>query len=123
MKKTWIKSILYLHILIAIYSTSGIFSKLASQCAFMSFSFCLYYGCIIGLLGIYAIGWQQIIKHLPLTVAFANKAVTIIWGIIWGVVFFHESVSLSNILGAAIVFLGVILYVTSASSEVENNEK
>ena len=32
----------------------------------------------------YAFGWQQVIKHLPLTTAYANKAVTVVWGILLG---------------------------------------
>ena len=32
----------------------------------------------------YAAGWQQVIKHLPLTTAYANKAVTVVWGILAG---------------------------------------
>lgn len=74
-----------------IYSMSGICSKLASGEKFLSPHFCLYYAIIILLLGFYAIGWQQIIKRLPLTTAFANKAVTVVWGIIWGAVFFRKS--------------------------------
>ena len=82
--------------MLMIYSMSGICSKLASGEAFLSFRFCFYYAIIILLLGFYAIGWQQIIKRLPLTTAFANKAVTVIWGIIWGAVFFHEKVTVGK---------------------------
>ena len=60
-----------LHILLMVYSMSGIFSKLASGEPFLSLKFCLYYGGVIAILGVYALGWQQIVKRLPLTVAFA----------------------------------------------------
>lgn len=79
--------------------------------------FILLYGCIIGLLGFYAIVWQQIIKRLPLTTAFANKAVTVVWGIIWGAVFFHERITPGKLLGAAIVIAGVFVYVLSEKQE------
>lgn len=72
--------------------------------------FCLYYAIIILLLGFYAIGWQQIIKRLPLTTAFANKAVTVVWGIIWGAVFFQEKVTIGKVIGAILVILGVVVY-------------
>ena len=62
------------------------------------------------LLGFYAIAWQQIIKRLALTTAFANKAVTIVWGIIWGIIFFQEHVSVNQIVGAIIVIIGVVMY-------------
>lgn len=108
--KSKIKTLFLLHLLLMFYSMSGICSKLAAGQSFLSIQFCFYYAIIIGLLGVYAIGWQQIIKRLPLTTAFANKAVTVVWGIIWGSVFFHEQISLGKIVGAALVVAGVALY-------------
>jgi len=88
MKK--IKTTLLLHGILMLYSMGGIFSKLAGAEPILSFKFCLYYGMIIGILGIYAIGWQQIIKRMPLTTAFANKAVTVVWDL-FGALFFSGS--------------------------------
>ena len=113
MRKETIKTLLILHIMIMIYSMSGICSKRAAAVPFLSIEFCLYYCGIILLLGFYAIGWQQIIKRLPLTTAFANKAVTVVWGIVWGVLFFHEKVSIGNVIGAVLVMAGVILFAKS----------
>lgn len=113
MDKTKLKTLFGLHILLLVFSLSGICSKLASGEPFLSFKFCLFYGGVIAILGIYAICWQQIIKRLPLTTAYANKAITIVWGIVWGVVFFGEKVSIGKLIGAAIVICGVILYVTT----------
>ena len=109
MNKSKIKTLFLLHIMLMIYSMSGICSKMAAKENFLSFKFCFYYAMIIVLLGFYAIGWQQIIKRLPLTTAFANKAVTVVWGIIWGTVFFHESISVGKIVGAALVIFGVVV--------------
>lgn len=100
-----------LHILIAIYSLGGICSKFAAQQEFLSFWFIFFYGLVILNLGIYAIVWQQIIKHLPLNTAYANKAVTIVWGILWGFIFFQEQIKWNMLLGAAIVIVGVVLVV------------
>lgn len=66
-----------------LYSTSGIFSKLAANAEIMSSKFVFCYIIILLLLATYAVGWQQVIKRLPLTTAFANKAVTVVWGILW----------------------------------------
>lgn len=100
-----------LHILLAIYSLGGICSKFAAQQEFLSFWFIFFYGLVILNLGIYAIVWQQIIKHLPLNTAYANKAVTIVWGILWGFIFFQEQIKWNMLLGAAIVIVGVVLVV------------
>ncbi len=116
-----LKTLFFLHILLMVYSTSSICSKKAAGTTFLSMEFCIYYGLIILLLGFYAIGWQQIIKRLPLTTAFANKAVTVVWGIIWGIVFFHEPITVSNVVGAMLVIAGVVLY-AYADQEGKENE-
>lgn len=114
------KTLLCLHLLLLVYSTSVIFSKLAARESFLSFRFCLYYICIILLLGLYAIGWQQIIKRLPLTTAFANKAATVLWGLVWGMLVFHESLSAGKLLGAALVIAGVVLFAFADKEEAGN---
>lgn len=116
-KISHMKTIIILHIILAIYSTSTIFSKLASKQEFLSAKFCVYYALIIILLGLYAIGWQQIIKRLPLTTAFANKAVTVVWGIIWGFLFFREPITLGKIIGALMVVGGIIMYAIADGEE------
>ena len=107
------KTLVLLHLMLMVYSMSGIFSKLAAGQPFLSFRFCLYYGAIIALLGLYAIGWQQIIKRMPLTLAFANKAVTTVWGMIWGVLFFQEQVTVGKLLGIVLVVAGVVVFSTA----------
>ena len=108
--KSKVKTLILLHGILAVYSTSTIFSKLAAGQKFLSMKFCLYYGLIILLLGFYAIGWQQIIKRMPLTAAFANKAVTVVWGIIWGFVFFKEPITPGKVVGAILVIVGIVMY-------------
>ena len=110
MSKGKLKTIFLLHLMLMVYSVSGICSKLAAGTEFLSFEFCLYYGVILFLLLFYAIGWQQIIKRIPLTTAFANKAVTVVWGLIWGAIFFGESITIGKVIGALLVIAGVVLY-------------
>lgn len=117
MKNTGLKWLIMLHILLGVYSMSGILSKLAGQASFLSIRFILCYAGVIGLLGVYAIGWQQIIKRMDLTTAFANKAVTVVWGIVWGWLFFGEAVTVGKLIGAAVVISGVILYVRADTGE------
>lgn len=105
-----VKTLFALHMLLMVYSTSGILSKLAAGVDFLSIEFCLYYGGVLLLLGFYAIGWQQILKRLPLTTAFSNKAVTIVWGIIWGALFFFEPITLPKAAGALLIIAGVVLF-------------
>ena len=108
------KTILALNILLIFFSLGGIFSKLASKQSFLSLKFILCYGSLLFIMFVYAIGWQQIIKRLPLTMAYANRAITIVWGIIWGLLFFNEKLNVGKIIGAVIVIAGVLLYVTES---------
>lgn len=117
--KQRIKSLLLLHIMLMVYSLSGVCSKMASQQPFLSFRFCLYYGAIIVLLGFYAIAWQQIIISIPLTTAFANKAVTTVWGLVWGFLFFHEQITLGKLFGVGLVIAGVVLFSTADREETQ----
>ena len=112
-----------LHILLMVFSLSGVASKLASTHPFLSVPFILYYGLMVVVLGVYAIGWQQVIKRLPLTTAYANRAVTVIWGIVWGAVLFHESVSVQKVLGAVIVLVGVALYAVADHAQQEGGDR
>ena len=116
-KNVNVSVLLGLHILLLVYSVSSVFSKLASGYAFLSIGFVLCYGAVLLLLGIYAVFWQQIIKRLPLMTAYANKAVTVVWGIVWGAVIFHEEITLGKALGAVMVIAGVILYVSGDDIE------
>ena len=62
---------------------------------------------------VYAVIWQQILRRMPLTVAYSNKPVTLVWGIIWGSLIFKEEISWNMVLGAAIIFAGIYLVVSS----------
>lgn len=106
-------NIIALNILLMVYSMSGICSKFAAKAQFLSIKFILCYGIFLFLLVFYAFGWQQIIKKMPLTTAYANKAITIVWGMIWGVLFFQEEISIKKIFGALVVVIGVVLYAKS----------
>lgn len=117
MKK--IKPFMILHLILMLYSAGGIFSKLAAGEEFLSLNFILFYGIVILNLAVYALLWQQVLKQLPLTTAYANKAVTIIWGMLWGMLFFQETISVQNIIGAVIVLAGVILMVTGEDKKHE----
>ncbi|MEC4273287.1 transporter [Adlercreutzia sp. R25] len=96
-------------------------SKLAAGVSFLSWEFVGLYAGIIALLGLYAIGWQQILRRMPLTTAFSNKAVTIVWGIVWGALFFSESITLGKVIGALFIIAGVILF-SHADSELPEKD-
>ena len=113
-----IKKHIILQLVVLIYAASVIPSKLASNEPFLSFKFCLYYGLIILLLGIYAILWQQVLKKFPLTIAYASKATSIIWCLLIGYFVFNEKITFFNVVGSLLVIIGIIIMVKGG----ENNE-
>ena len=96
---------------------TGIASKLAAGEEFLSFRFILFYGLVLFGLFLYAIGWQQIIKHMPLISAYANRGVTVIWGLVWGYFIFSEKITARSLIGAAIIICGIVLIVTADAKE------
>ena len=107
--KISVKTILVFQAVVMLYTLSSVAAKLAAGQPPLSQGFLLFYGVEIVLLGIYALAWQQVIKHWELSVAYANRSMAILWSLIWAVVFFRESVTINNIIGVVIVFLGTML--------------
>lgn len=107
------KSYLLLHLLLLVYSFASVFSKMAGGKPFLSGPFLLLYGASLLMLIVYALLWQQVLKELPLSVAFANKGAVLLWGMVLGWLFFDESISLVKLLALAIVFVGIFLVVTA----------
>ena len=112
-KGTKIKTLLTLQLLFFIYSLGGIFSKYAANSGICSLQFFIFYGLVLLDMIVYAVIWQQVLRHVPLVTAYANKATTTIWGLLWGIFLFDEAVSLKKVLGIIIIVAGIILVVTS----------
>lgn len=109
MKTADIKKYIYLHALFFIYSLTAILGKLASNVTFMSLKFIFFYGSILLILFLYAILWQQIIKRMSLVTAYTNKAIVVVWGMLWGNLIFGERITLGMIIGTIIIFIGIYL--------------
>lgn len=120
MKKTDWKVIVALQALLILFSFANVLSKAASRHPLLSVPFCLCYGGMIAVLGLYAIGWQQVIKRIPLTTAYANRAVCTFWTLLWSVLFFGEQITLGKVLGAAVVVTGVVLYTSAGAADVQS---
>ena len=108
-KKTKLKEIFILQIVIAIYTLSTVCAKFASGQEFMSFKFILYYGLEMLILAVYAVVWQQLIKKFDISVAYANKAMGLLWSIVWAILIFNETITIKNVIGVVIVIVGTII--------------
>ena len=105
---------LFLHLILFFYSIGSVFSKLASKQEFGTFKFIMYYIIVLAILFVYAILWQQILKKLPITTVFANKAIVVVWGMIFGKLFFNENININMIIGSIVIFIGIYLVVSKS---------
>lgn len=108
-KKISLKNIAILQAIIMIYTLSTVAAKFASGAEFLSLKFIICYGIEILILGIYAILWQQIIKRFDLSVAYANRAIGLLWSLVWATLFFNEVVTIKNVIGVIIVIIGTMI--------------
>ena len=107
-----------------LYSISGVCSKIAAGYNFFSLPFIMLYGGMIAILAIYAVVWQQILKKMPLVTAYANKAATVVWAGIWGIIIFHEQIGLGKVVSMILVAAGIILFsYADAQEEKEGDSK
>lgn len=106
---TRIKKYSVLHVAFLIYALSMLIMKLASAYSAFSKMFILFYILSVAVMGIYALLWQQILKGMPLTIAYSNKSITVFWGMLIGLLVFNEVITLKKIMAAALIVVGIIL--------------
>ena len=104
--------ILLLQGAVLIFSLSSVMMKLAGTSPWLSLRMLLFYGAGIALLGVYAVCWQQFLKRMPLTVAYANRAMSMLWAMVFGYFLFGETIRWNMIAGAAVIAAGILLMVT-----------
>lgn len=105
--------IVYILSLIAInllYACVGIFTKYASQQDFLSLNFMLVVMGAVGVMGLYAVLWQQVLKRIELSVAYMFKGTSIIFVMLLAYILFGEQITWNNILGAIIIIVGIVLF-------------
>lgn len=116
-KGVTLKNILLLQLIIIIYTISSVMAKLASASSEEPLRMLMFLGAEFVILAIYAVLWQQMIKRLELSVAYANRAMAILWSMIWAVIFFHDEITSRNILGVLIVLVGMVIVNLDAREE------
>ncbi len=101
-----IKQYLLLYGAFIIYSGVSIFAKYASKQDTL-YKMCVFIALEIICLGVYAIVWQQVLKHFSLVTAMASKGIVVIFNLIWSILLFDEVITVNNIVGAAIIIFGI----------------
>lgn len=116
------KDILMLQAVFMVYSISSVVSKFASGKEILSFEFILFYGLDVLVLGIYALLWQQVIKKFELSIAYANKAITLLWALVWGIVIFHEQITAGKVIGILLVMAGIFILNSGSGEKARENQ-
>jgi multidrug transporter EmrE-like cation transporter len=93
-----------------IYTSSGVFSKLASQREFLSPGYIAFLGCTVGVLGIYAVLWQQIIKRMDVSLAYMFKGTGVVFGLMLAHYVFGEAITTTNIVGAVTLLTYLLFF-------------
>ena len=93
-----------------IYACTGICTKMASRYDMLSWPYLLWMAGAVGVIGVYAILWQQIIARIPISTAYMFKGTGLIFGLLFAHLLFGEQITVYNIIGAAIIVTGIALF-------------
>ena len=63
---------------------------------------------------------RQMIKRFELSVAYANRSMAILWSMIWAFVFFHDDITVKNIIGVLLVAVGTFIINTDTCEKTDN---
>ncbi len=107
-KKVKVKDMLILQGAVILFSAASALSKAAALQEFLSMKFILIFGIEIIVLGLYAVIWQQLLKRFDLSIAYANKAMVLLWYMVWAMLIFKNKLTIKNVIGVLIVIIGII---------------
>ncbi len=122
MKKTGkigIVDILQLQSAVVVYSLSTVAANMASKYEFLSWGYILFFGLEFVILAVYALIWQQMIKKFQLSIAYANKALTLMWSMLWNFLIFKDGITPLKVVGVLLVVAGVMVMNSEADKEDE----
>lgn len=68
----------------------------------------------VGVMGLYAVLWQQILKRIELSLAYMFKGTSIVFVMLLAYILFGEQITWNNIIGAIIIISGIVLFAHSA---------
>ena len=93
-----------------IYACTSIFTKMASRQEMLSWPYLLWIAGAVGVMGVYALLWQQVLKRIELSTAYMFKGTGLIFGLLIAWALLGEQITSNNIIGAAIIILGIALF-------------
>lgn len=108
-KKIRMLDIVMLEVSVMVYSLSTVAANMASKYPALSLYYILYFAFDFMILGVYALLWQQVIKKFELSIAYANKSVTLLWSMLWNFLIFSQGITPGKVFGVLMVMAGVVV--------------
>ena len=96
-----------------VYACTAIFTKMASRQEMLSWPYLMWIAGAVGVMGVYALLWQQVIARMPLSTAYMFKGTSLIFVLLISALLFGEAISLNNVIGAVIIIGGIVLFANS----------
>ena len=96
-----------------VYACTSIFTKMASRQEMLSLPYLLWIAGAVGVMGVYAMLWQQVIARLPLSTAYMFKGTSLVFVLFFSALLFGEAITLNNVVGSAIILAGIVLFAKS----------
>lgn len=93
-----------------LYACVTIFTKYASQQEMMSLPYLFGLGGAIAVIGVYAVLWQQVLRHIELSTAYMFKGTSLVFVMLLATLLFDETITWMNVLGAVIIITGITLF-------------
>ena len=93
-----------------IYSCTSICTKMASRQEIFSCPYLLWIAGAVGVMGLYALLWQQVIARMPLSTAYMFKGTSLIFVLLISALLFGEAITLNNVIGSVIIVFGIVLF-------------
>lgn len=90
-------------------SLSSSVLKMSKDYAVLSPMYLFWFAVAVGIMGLYAIAWQLLLERLPLTTAYMRKGLTYVLIFVWARVFFHETITIKQYIGMAIIIVGMVV--------------
>lgn len=81
-----------------------------------SIGYFFWFGLAVIILGIYAVCWQLILERIPLTTAYLRRGFSYILLFVWSTLIFHENITIKQIIGIAVISLGMFISVSGDSA-------
>jgi len=91
--------------------------KFSKDYAFLSPMYLFWFAVAVGIMGLYAIAWQLLLERVPLTTAYLRKGLTYVLIFVWARLFFHEEISVKQMIGMAIIIAGMIVSMWEPAGE------